>query len=262
MTAFTMLGCSGSAEISSAAVEDLAGLRKQALDLQDEQITRRRQLLAIEEQIAAARTELVESRQQAHASACAARKARIDAEVATRRMQCQKARAEQSRCHARNAEDRADGMVGGGLLGAGLALVTGGSSLLLTAGGMVVGGSGGGRRCARPSCETSEGRLRTIVERELTEELDCPEPRDSTVLAANHTAYPSSSVRTRYSAGKRSKVSRRTAKTKKKQQARRAARDHERRMLRWQRMGAVKGRTSEKRPRATAGGSWPGNDGC
>ncbi len=120
-------------------LEDSTGqvgqLRAQAELLRTEQEARRRESEAIRGEIKTAEAALAVARSEADESRCQATHARVDAAVTVKQVTCFQQYAQQAQCSAERERSRADNTLFGALLGAGLAVATGGSSLLLTAGG-------------------------------------------------------------------------------------------------------------------------------
>lgn len=138
-------------------------LRAQADALRVEQEARRREIEAIRADIATAEAALATAKREAEESRCHATHARIDAAVTVQQVQCYQQFAEQAACSAANERRRADNTLFGAIVGAGLAVATGGSSLLLTAGGGLVGAGTGGGSCPAPKCVLDRDKLRRRV---------------------------------------------------------------------------------------------------
>ena len=121
--------------------------------LKAEQAAHHDDLEALQRSIGKARKELDAARHQARIAECRATKARIDAEIIVEEVSCYKQYADRYRCDANNQKAKADGSVFGALLGAGMAITTGGGSLL-AAGGALLGSSGSGNdECPAVECE-------------------------------------------------------------------------------------------------------------
>ena len=148
-------------------LEDSTGqvgqLRAQAELLRTEQEARRREIEAIRGEIKTAEAALAVARSEAEESRCQATHARVDAAVTVKQVSCFQQYAQQAQCSAERERSRADNTLFGALLGAGLAVATGGSSLLLTAGGGLLGASSGGGPCPAPECSLDPKKLRRLV---------------------------------------------------------------------------------------------------
>lgn len=148
-------------------LEDSTGqigqLRAQAEALRTEQEHRRREIDAIRGEIKTAEAALAVARSDAEESRCQATHARVDAAVTVKQVSCFQQYAQQAQCSAERESRRADNTLFGALLGAGLAVATGGSSLLLTAGGGLIGSSTGGGPCPAPQCTLDPKKLRRLV---------------------------------------------------------------------------------------------------
>lgn len=148
-------------------LEDSTGqvgqLRAQAELLRTEQEARRREIEAIRAEIKTAEAALAVARSEAEESSCQATHARVDAAVTVKQVSCFQQYAQQAQCSAERERSRADNTLFGALLGAGLAVATGGSSLLLTAGGGLIGASSGGGPCPDPKCTLDPKKLRRLV---------------------------------------------------------------------------------------------------
>jgi len=137
----------------SARTGELKVLESRIGQLKAEQATHRGDLEAIQRSIDEARSKLDAARRQARIAECRATNARIDAEITVEEVSCYKQYADRYRCDANNQKAKADGSAFGALLGAGLAIATGGSSLL-AAGGALLGSSGSGNdECPAVQCE-------------------------------------------------------------------------------------------------------------
>lgn len=148
-------------------LEDSTGqvgqLRAQAELLRTEQEARRREIEAIRGEIKTAEAALAAAKSEAEESRCQATHARVDAAVTVKQVTCFQQYAQQAQCSAERERSRADNTLFGALLGAGLAVATGGSSLLLTAGGGLLGASSGGGSCPAPECLLDPKKLRRLV---------------------------------------------------------------------------------------------------
>lgn len=148
-------------------LEDSTGhvsqLRVQADALRAEQQRRRREIEAIRADIKTAEAALALAKSEADESRCQAKHARVDAAVTVKQVSCFQQYALQAQCSAERERRRADNTLFGALLGAGLAVATGGSSLLLTAGGGLVGAASGGGPCPDPKCTLDPKKLRRLV---------------------------------------------------------------------------------------------------
>lgn len=148
-------------------LEDSTGqvgqLRAQAELLRTEQEARRREIEAIRVEIKTAEAALAVAKSEAEESRCQATHARVDAAVTVKQVSCFQQYAQQAQCSAERERRRANNTLFGALLGAGLAVATGGSSLLLTAGGGLIGAGSGGGPCPDPKCQLDPKKLRRLV---------------------------------------------------------------------------------------------------
>lgn len=147
----------------SARKGELKVLESRIGQLKAEQAAHHDDLEALQRSIGKARRELDAARRQARIAECRATNARIDAEIIVEEVSCYKRYAERYRCDANNQKAKADSTAFGALLGAGLAIATGGSSLL-AAGGALLGSSGSGNdECPAVQCELAPLTIESAV---------------------------------------------------------------------------------------------------
>jgi hypothetical protein len=137
----------------SARTGELKVVESRIGQLRAEQAAHHDELEALQRSIGEARRDLDAARRQARIAECRATNARINAEIIVEEVSCYKQYADHHRCDANNQKAKADGSVFGALLGAGLAIATGGSAAL-AAGGALLGSSGSGSdECPAVQCE-------------------------------------------------------------------------------------------------------------
>ncbi len=131
--------------------------------LKTEQAARRVDLDLLHQSIDKSRNELLGAQRQAQAAQCHASNAKLDAEITVEQVRCYQQMSNYSACDANNQKDKAEGAVFGALIGAGLAVVTGGGSLLAV-GGVVAGASGNGNEaCPAVQCELDPNVIESTV---------------------------------------------------------------------------------------------------
>lgn len=147
----------------SARIGELKVLESRIGQLKAEQAAYHDDLETLQRSIGKARRELDAARHQARIAECRATNARIDAEVSVAEVRCYKQYADRYRCDANNQKAKADGSAVGALVGAGLAIATGGSSLL-AAGGALLGSSGSGNdECPAVLCELAPLAIESAI---------------------------------------------------------------------------------------------------
>lgn len=132
--------------------------------------------LVTESELEVAEARLQRAREAAEFEECRAKAARIEAKAVKLKMECDRERAMQAACQARNEKKNAEATRDGALLGLLVGAMTGGSSLLWAAGGAVVAGGGdSGNGCQIvPQCLRDEQYIDYVVaEQGLTEMPAC-----------------------------------------------------------------------------------------
>ncbi len=147
----------------SSRAGDLKSLEARIDALQVEQVARREDLQRLHQSIVESQNELATAQRRTQRAQCQADNARLDAEVTVRQVTCYKAIADRAACDAKNAKDKTDGSLFGALIGAGLAVATGGGSLLAVGGAALGSAESGNHECPAVRCELDPAAIESGV---------------------------------------------------------------------------------------------------
>lgn len=186
VVACTMLCWSCAATAATGGSTRVAEVRERLDVLLQEHEAEVRRLDEVQRQIRVAQEVLAAHRSRVSFVECQAKRAELDAAVSAARADCLASLARHEACLAQHAEDTMDNEVLGGLLGLGVAVLTGGAAAPFVLGGVATGrvmsGSGEGECGSTPACTilTDHDRLAAALwERGLDSMPSCEKEQDS-----------------------------------------------------------------------------------
>lgn len=154
---------------SSPESVEIGQLSKSVEALRAEQEKRKTELAKVEEDIRTAQQKLTIAKAEAEQSRCEANNSKIYAKIAAKQAQCYREEAAYSQCVAKTSKKQADDTLAATVVGAGLAVASGGSSLVVGAaaglGATAAHGAGSSSKCDSliPQCEHNWGALESEV---------------------------------------------------------------------------------------------------